>query len=99
MPHPGRHGPGPDGGPPPPQQVLLRHGRVWRDGKAWTLAQERWLLTQHFAEEALPRTDDHYRAVLASRDAQLEAIEADLTIWQDRAPSPSRWPAWPPTGA
>ena len=67
-------------------KLLLRHGRVWRDGKAWTLAHERWLLTQHFAEQALQTTYDHYRAVLASRDAQLEAIEADLAVWQDRAP-------------
>jgi transposase len=67
-------------------KLLLRHGQVWRDGKAWTLAHERWLCTQHFAEESLQTTDDHYRAVLQSRDAQLEAIEADLTVWQDRAP-------------
>ena len=67
-------------------KLLLRHGRVWRDGKAWTLAHERWLLTQHFAEQSLQTTYDHYRAVPASRDAQLEAIEADLAVWQDRAP-------------
>jgi transposase len=67
-------------------KFLLRHGQVWRDGKAWTLAHERWLLTQRFTEPALQTTYDHYRAVLASRDAQLEAIQADLAIWQDRAP-------------
>jgi transposase len=67
-------------------KLLLRHGQVWRDGKAWTLAHERWLLTQRFTEPALQTTYDHYRAVLASRDAQLEAIQADLAIWQDRAP-------------
>jgi transposase len=42
-------------------KFLLRHGRVWRDGKAWTLAHERWLCTQHFAEESLQTTYDHYR--------------------------------------
>jgi transposase len=67
-------------------KFLLRHGRVWRGGKAWTLAHERWLVTQHFAEESLQTTYDHYRAVLASRDAQLEAIQADLAVWFDRAP-------------
>jgi transposase len=67
-------------------KFLLRHGRIWRDGKAWTLAHERWLLTQRFTEPALQSTYDHYRAVLQSRDAQLEAIEADLAVWQDRAP-------------
>jgi hypothetical protein len=67
-------------------KFLLRHGRIWRAGKAWTLAHERWLRTQRFTEPALQTTYDHYRAVLASRDAQLEAIEADLVVWQDRAP-------------
>jgi hypothetical protein len=86
VPHQGRHGPGSDAGPPPPQQVLVAHGRVWRDGKAWTLAHERWLLTQRFTEPALITTYDHYRVVLQGRHAQLEAIEADLAVWQDRAP-------------
>jgi hypothetical protein len=31
-------------------------------------------------------TYDHDRAVLQRRDAQLEAIQADLAVWQDRAP-------------
>jgi transposase len=67
-------------------KFLLRHGQVWRGGKAWTLGHERWLVTQRFTEPALQTTYDHYRAVLASRDAQLAAIEADLTTWLDRAP-------------
>jgi transposase len=67
-------------------KLLLRHGQVWRAGKAWTLAHERWLVTQRFTEPALQTTYDHYRAVLQSRDAQLEAIQADLAVWQDRAP-------------
>ena len=65
---------------------LLRHGRVWRGGNAWTLTHERWLLAQRFEEPALATTSAHYRAVLDARDAQLEAIEADLAGWQDRAP-------------
>ena len=87
-------------------KLLLGHGRVWRDGKAWTLAHERWLLSQRFAEPALQTTYDHYRAVLLSRDAQPEAIQADLAVWQDRAPFrraggpperlPGPDPAWRP---
>jgi transposase len=80
-------------------KFLLRHGRVWRAGDAWTLAHERWLVTQRFTEPALTTTYGHYRAVLHSRDAQLEAIEADLASWYDRARSLTPWPAWPPTGA
>jgi transposase len=67
-------------------KFLLRHGRVWRGGNAWTLTHERWLLTQRFAEPALAATYAHYRAVLDVRDAQLAAIEADLATWYDAAP-------------
>jgi transposase len=67
-------------------KFLLRHGRPWRGGNAWTLTHERWLLQQHFEQPALAATYGHYRAVLAARDAALEAIEADLAGWYDRAP-------------
>jgi hypothetical protein len=67
-------------------KFLLRHGRPWRGGNAWTLTHERWLLAQRFEQPALAATEAHYRAVLAARDAQLEAIEADLAVWYDRAP-------------
>jgi transposase len=43
---------------------LLRHGRAWRGGNAWTLTHERWLLAQRFEEPALAATYAHYRAVL-----------------------------------
>jgi transposase len=66
---------------------LLRHGEVWRGGAtAWTVAHERWLLSQRFDDPALTATYGHYRAVLDARDAQLEAIEADLAGWYGRPP-------------
>jgi transposase len=69
------------------REFLLRHGRVWRGGaSAWTHAHERWLLAQRFDEPALAATYAHYRAVLLGRDAQLDAIEADLAGWYDRPP-------------
>ena len=67
-------------------KFLLRHGRVWRGGNAWTLIHQRWLLAQRFDERALHATYAHYRAVLDVRDAQLAAIEADLASWYDAAP-------------
>jgi transposase len=67
-------------------KFLLRHGRPWRGGNAWTLTHERWLLGQCFEEPALAATYAHYRAVLDAREAQLEAIGADLAGWYDRAP-------------
>jgi transposase len=68
-------------------KFLLRHGRVWRGGAtAWTQAHERWLCCQRFEEPALQATYAHYRVVLQSRDAHLDAIEADLAGWYDRPP-------------
>jgi transposase len=65
---------------------LLRHGRVYRAGKAWTHAHARWLATQTFDEPALAATFDHCRAVLAAREAAVDAITNDLAGWYDRAP-------------
>jgi transposase len=67
-------------------KFLLRHGRAWRGGNAWTLTHERWLLSQRFDESALRATYGHYRATLDARDAALAAIEADLAVGYDRAP-------------
>ena len=65
-------------------KFLLRHGRVFRAGSAWTYAHERWLLGQRFDDPALQATYAHYRATLQARDAALDAIEADLASWYDR---------------
>jgi transposase len=67
-------------------KFLLRHGRAWRGGDPWTLAHERWLLAQRFEEPALAATYAHYRAVLDARDAQLDAIQAELATWYGRPP-------------
>jgi transposase len=50
------------------------------------VTHERWLLQRRFEQPALAATYGHYRAVLAARDAALEAIEADLAVWYDQAP-------------
>lgn len=59
-------------------KFLLRHGRVYREHRAWTMAHERWLCSQRFDERALRTTYDHYRSVLEARDAQIAAVESDL---------------------
>jgi transposase len=66
-------------------KFLLRHDRVWRD-TAWTGKHEQWLAGQRFDEAALRSTYGHYRAVLAARDAELAAIEADLSYWYTHGP-------------
>jgi transposase len=65
---------------------LLRHDRVYRDGQPWTGRHEQWLSAQHFDDAALRATYAHYRAVLAARDGELAAIEADLMGWCEREP-------------
>ena len=67
-------------------KFLLRHGRVWRGGSAWTHKHEAWLGGQRFDEPALGTTYAHYRAVVATRHAQLDAVEVDLATWLDRPP-------------
>jgi transposase len=66
-------------------KFLLRHDRIWRD-TAWTGKHEQWLLGQHFDEAGLRSTYAHYRAVLAARDAEVAAIEADLAHWYTHGP-------------
>ena len=67
-------------------KFLLRHGIVWRGGDNWTLKHERWLDGLRFDDAALRATFAHYRATLAARDAAVDAIDADLALWFDRAP-------------
>jgi transposase len=67
-------------------KFLLRHDRIWRDGAAWTAKHEQWLTGQRFDDAALRATYGHYRAMLIARDAELAAIEADLTHWFSHGP-------------
>ncbi len=67
-------------------KFLLRHRRVWRGGDNWTLKHQAWLRQQRFEERALNETLAHYQATLMARKAAVDAIEADLAAWYDRAP-------------
>jgi transposase len=67
-------------------KFLLRHGRVYRAGTAWTVGHERWLAAQTFTEPALSAAYARYRAAVSARDGELAAIEADLAVFYDRAP-------------
>ena len=61
--------------------VLMRHGRIWRGGSYWTAAHRAWIAAQRFGEPALAAAIAHYRAALDTREAELAAIEAELTPW------------------
>lgn len=67
-------------------KFLLRHGRVYREGTAWTMGHERWLCVQRFDDRALAATYSHYRAVLLTRDAAIAAVEADLAPYFSTEP-------------
>jgi transposase len=67
-------------------KFLLRHDRIWRDGRAWTFKHEQWLTGQRFDDPALAATYGHYRAMLAARSAELAAVEADLAYWFAHGP-------------
>lgn len=67
-------------------KFLLRHGRVWRDGDNWTLKHMAWIRSQRFEDPALTATFGHYQATLVAREAAVEAVDADLRLWFDRAP-------------
>jgi transposase len=62
------------------QSFLLRHGRIYRTGVAWTGLHERWLSAQHFDEPALRLTYAHYRATVSARQADLDSVEAELKL-------------------
>ena len=80
-------------------KFLLRHGRVWRGGRNWTLGHRAWIRAQRFDEPALSATFSHYRATLVAREAAVDAVDADLAEWFTRAPFATAVSVWVPTGA
>jgi len=67
-------------------KFLLRHGRVFTDGTAWTGRHTAWLAQQHFDEPAAQRTFAHYRAELDMRLAALKLLDAELLAIAHRPP-------------
>jgi transposase len=73
---------------------LLRHGRIYRDGKkAWTKRHEAWLARQTLADPLAQRALCHMRAHLEAIGAQLAAIEHELEQVAHSEPwcDPVRW--------
>jgi len=59
-------------------KFLLRHGRVYPEGKAWSQRHFAWLARQRFDEPAARRTLAHYRAELDMRLASLKLLDDEL---------------------
>jgi transposase len=73
---------------------LLRHGRIYREGKkAWTKQHQAWVRRQTLEHPLAQRALEHARVHLDSLDAQLAAIDGELAQiagslpWRD----PVRW--------
>jgi transposase len=67
-------------------KFLLRHGRPWRGSSTRTHAYQAWLRAQRFDQPAMTQTFGHYLAVVEVRNAQLDAVEADLIGWCQQPP-------------
>jgi transposase len=67
-------------------KFLLRHGEVYRAGKAWTKGHGEWLNSRHFDDAALAQTYSHYRAIVGGIDAHVAAVESDLKIYLGQGP-------------
>ena len=65
---------------------LIRHGRIWRGGSTWTLKHRQWLGAQRFDEPAAEATFKAYKATVGCREAELDAIEADLACYVEAEP-------------
>jgi transposase len=66
--------------------VLMRNGRTWRGGSYWTGTHRAWIARQHFTEPALASAVGFHRAALATREAELAAVEAQMLPWARRDP-------------
>jgi hypothetical protein len=63
----------------------LANSTSLRQGFGSREVPEQWLLGQRF-DPALRATYAHYRAMLSAREAELAAVEADLTHWYTHGP-------------
>jgi transposase len=75
---------------------LLRHGRIYREGKkAWTKQHVAWVRRQMLDHPLAQLALEHARAHLDSLDAQLAALDAErLGITcrgRRRATAPANW--------
>lgn len=59
-------------------KALLRHGHIYRDGKAWTIRHRDWVAVQRLEDELAQAALEHMRAHLAALDAQIAAVDQQL---------------------
>ena len=59
-------------------KALLRHGHIYRDGKAWTIRHRGWVSAQRLEDPLAEAALGHMRAHLAALDAQIAAVDQQL---------------------
>jgi len=60
-------------------KFLLRHGRIYRQGRNWTVRHRQWLNVQTFEHPAEKLTFDHYLAAVDHQDACRSDLEKEIT--------------------
>ena len=59
-------------------KALLRHGHIYRDGKAWTIRHRAWVASRRLEDELAQSALEHMSAHLAALDAQIAAVDQQL---------------------
>lgn len=59
-------------------KFLLRHGRVYGEGKSWTMRHQRWLQRQRFDQPVLDQLLEHLIAQVHGRLAQRDALDREI---------------------
>jgi transposase len=67
-------------------KFLARHGRVYRDGRHWTLRHWSWIRSQQFALPALTRTYHEYRGTVEQLLARVADLDREIAALADTAP-------------
>jgi transposase len=72
---------------------LLRRGHIYRDGKSWTLRHRAWIAGQRLADPLAHSALEHMLGHLATLDAQLAGVDAQLERVAGSEPwaEPVRW--------
>lgn len=74
-------------------KALLRHGHIYRDGKAWTIRHRGWVSAQRLEDPLAEAALQHMRGHLAALDAQIAAVDQQLERVATTEPwvDPVRW--------
>jgi len=67
-------------------KFLLRRGRVYRGGSAWTLKHRRWLSSQLWEEEMDRSVFEEYRLVVSEREERVTVLDQGVEEVSQREP-------------